>query len=647
MKKGKTWISVIGVVLLLVILVGLGSAMWRSHAREKRATDTLARAEALLSENKPIEALALLRRALPQDSDAFTEKKAALEIQAHLHMRNVPRLLHLYDRHPHLFLPHEEAALFACRALLQTGNKEPFHILRNSWKGRETDSGAWLALDVDALLVEGKRDAALAMLSEKRPDDEAETVRLIRLALLNAPDHLEEAWSYLEEASLLAPTNSDIRLFRGQILEQLGKPAAARVEYVAAHLAEPDNPRVRDQLAEFYRRQGNPNLALATWEAGLSPTAPGYLWLKAMFWSRMVKPLERDWTKATYPEERLTPLLVWLGHLPDTSLWDEETFYQVPDRTLFLSTRQELFWIRVVDHLARNQETQALLLLERNPFKARSWNPEMEEALVATLRFRKWGAFPREPKGDLTAGNSHPLFRQLIREDAEPSPELTALLQSPEAFSALFLAGGWLEAALHLHRMPEIPSGFPDWVSYGLTQAIRYNRSTEEALAFAQRQPQSPALTVLTGELLLSENRIDQGMARLADVAKAPTEAGFRAAWLTTMVHLDQGQPDKARQALENHPGLLKSLTGRELMARIAIAENKPEEATRLYTEVLTESTEAKVWLARQAYVAKRWEEARRLTTELNAQFPDSLQFRANLAAIADAEAKATQEVAP
>lgn len=646
MKKRNTVISVVGVLVLLIILVGLGSAVWRSHAQEKRAIETLKRAEALLTEEKPLEALALLRRVLPQDSDSLQEHKATLEIRAHLDMRNVPRLLHLYDRHPHLFLPHEEAALFVCRALLQTGNKEPYNALRQSWKGRETNAGAWLALDVDALLVEGKRDAALALLNEERADVDTETVRLIRLALLSAPDHLEEAWGYLEEASLLAPYNSDIRLFRAQILEQLGKPAEARVEYVAAHLAEPDNPRVRDQLAEFYRRQGNPNLALATWEGGLTPTAPGYLWLKAMFWSRMATPLDRDWTQATYPEERLTPLLVWFGNLPATSLWSNETFFQIPDRNLFLSTRQELFWMRVVDHLARDQENQALLLLERNPFKTRSWNPEIEEALVAALRFRKWGTFPREPMGSLSADSSHPLFRQLGTDTAEPSPELAALIKSPEAFSAIFLAGGWLEAALLLHRMPELSEDFPGWVAYGLTQAIRYNRSTEEALAFAARQPQSPALTVLTGELLLSENRIDDAMTRLAELAKSPSDAGFRAAWLKTMVHLDRGEIEAAEQTLSDQPGLADSLTGQELLARIAIAKDDPEQATRIYTEVMTESAEAKVWLARQAFAEKRWDEARRLTTELNALFPDSLQFRANLAAIAEAEGK-SNEVAP
>lgn len=643
MKRVNTLVIVLGALALLSAVAALGGSAWHNHARKRQATESLALAEALLADKRPRQALVVLRRVMHGESKNRREKRATLEILAHLQMRNIPRLLHLYDRYPHLFRPHEEAALFVCRGLLQTENDKTFHDLRGSWRGREKRTDAWLALDVDALLVTGERDAALAMLAPKRSDAKSETVRLIRLALLKAPDHLEEAWGHLEEAAMLAPSNSDVRLFRGQILEQLGKYASARVEYVAAHLAEPDNPRLSDQLAEFYRRRGNLHLALATWEKGLTPSTPGYLWLKAMFWSRMVEPLDRDWSKAACPPGRLSPLLAWLGQLPDTRLWDEETFFQVPDRTQLLSTRQELFWLRVVDHLSRDQETQALLLLERTPFKDRSFHPEMEEALVAILRFRKWGAFPQKPARLLSPDKSaHPLFRQLAEGGANPPHGLTALIKSPEAFSALFLAGGWLEAALRLHRLPEIPKNFPEWVPYGLTQAIRCNRGTAEALSFAEGQPQTPALTVLTGELLLAENRVDEAMTRLGETAGHPSGAGFRAAWFKAMVHLDRKEADAARQTVREQPRLARSLTGRELMARMAVAENNPREATRLYATLQKSSPEAKVWLARQAYADGHWTEARRLTTDLAALYPDVLQFRANLAAIARAEEEAT-----
>ena len=81
--------------------------------------------------------------------------------------------------------------------------------------------------------------------------------RLVRLALATSGSNLTTSWNYLADAAQLDPRNTEVRSFRAQILEQIGKDELARVEYVAAHVAEPQNPLLRDQLAEFYRRQGN------------------------------------------------------------------------------------------------------------------------------------------------------------------------------------------------------------------------------------------------------------------------------------------------------------------------------------------------------------------------------------------------------
>ena len=91
----------------------------------------------------------------------------------------------------------EEAALFVCRALLQTGNKNAFTTLRQEWQGMETNTGAWFALDVDASLVAGKRERALNTLTSTQFEGKTEAIRLTRLALLTATDDLEKAWGYL------------------------------------------------------------------------------------------------------------------------------------------------------------------------------------------------------------------------------------------------------------------------------------------------------------------------------------------------------------------------------------------------------------------------------------------------------------------
>ena len=633
--KNRTLIgATLGTLILVGVITIFGTAAWQRHTEEKKVTRAFDAATQLISEKRPKEALEVLRRTHPFVHEKRREERAALEIECFLQTGNIPRLLHLHDQYPQLFRANEDAAIFACRALLQTGNGKAYADLRGYWRDKSKNTGAWFALDVDAFIVEGQHEKALQMLTTTKFTGETEALRLTRLALLTAPENLEEAWGYLEEASVLAPYNSDIRLFRAQILERLGKSAAARVEYVAAHLAEPENPRLLDQLAEFYRRQGSPQLALSVWEKGLTPEAPGFLQLKAMFWGRMVTPLKREMPLGPTQEDRLAPLLGYLKALPDTKLWDGEAFFKVPDGALLLSSRQELFWLRVVDHLARNQETQALLLLERNPFHGASWNPEMEEALVAILRYRKWGAFPQDTTGDLATTGSTPLFRELATGRDKPSPEVAALLESPEVFSAIFLAGGWLEAALFLHRMPALPPEFPEWVPYSLAQAFRFNRGAEVALAFVEKQPATPAMDLLRAELLLTGDNTEAGMVRLKKMASLDSDVGFRAAWLLAMASLEKGETIAAKQAIDQQPRLAQSPIGRELMARIAVIDGKTTEATRLYASMVQESSEAKVWLARQAYEEKRWEDARRLTIELAAAHPETLQFRENLFAI-------------
>ncbi len=639
MKTKKSLGIIMAVLVVMVSGIVLTATIWNGHTRDKKITQAFEKAHHLLAKKDPRNALTVLRDIVPITQEKKTEERLAMEIECHLAMGNTPRLLHLNDRYPFLFLKNEAAALFVCRALMQTKNTAAFTALRQNWHGMESDIGAWFALDVDTFLVAGEREAARQMLTSTKFEGKTEATRLIRLALITAPDNLEKAWEYLEEAAVQAPYNSDVHLFQGQILERLKKPASARVEYVAALLSEPENPRIRDQLAEFYRRQGNPQLALATWEEGLTPSAPGYLWLKAIFWSRMVTPLKGETVTEPRLEDPLTPLVHYLDQLPDASSWSDERFFKIPDRTLLVSTRQELFWLRVVNHLARGQEGQALALIEKNPFKAISWHPEIEAALMATLRFRRWGAFPKRAPHPLSQEKgSHPLFKELAASSATPSPAMTALLKSPDAFSAVFLAGGWLEAALSLHRMPKIPAEFPEWFPYGLTQAFRYNRGASEALEFAKKQVDIPLMNLLQAELLLALNKKEEGKTRLKKEAPRPSGVGFRAAWLLTMTLLDEGKTTEARKTLVGQPLLVQSLIGRELMARIAVSEGNTAEATRLYTRLVAESEEARVWLARQAFAEKRWDEARRLTLELASAHPDSLQFRANLMAIQSME---------
>ena len=64
------------------------------------------------------------------------------------------------------------------------------------------------------------------------------------------------------------------------------------MEYVAALQADPTNLVMRDQLAEFYRRCGSIDDALAVWTADASKPVFDFMWVKTFFWSRVSQPVK-------------------------------------------------------------------------------------------------------------------------------------------------------------------------------------------------------------------------------------------------------------------------------------------------------------------------------------------------------------------
>jgi len=107
---------------------------------------------------------------------------------------------------------------------------------------------------------------------------------------------------------------------------------------------------------------------------------------------------------------------------------------------------------------------------------------------------------------------------------------------------------------------------------------------------------------------------------------------------ILSQAYLEKNEPEKARAALELQPKLSTSITGREIKARILLAEGKRELAGKLYASISDTSNEAKAYLARQAFQEKQWKTARELTLELQQEFPDNMQLRRNLMTISEEE---------
>lgn len=645
-------------VLLLVGIAILGASgaagfyTWRSYvisSQERRQQETV---RVLLEKSMGREALAIIRSMKASTAEESSDQWLSLEIEALAQVRNIRRLLYLYGQHPLEVLTHEQASLLVARSLLQMRNMDLFTQVRDAWRSREKSPELWLALDADVLITLGRPDEALALLESQSFEGKADCARLIRIALLRANHDLGGAWDLLEEAFRADPRNADVRSFRGQVLEHLGRTSMARVEYVAAHLCDPANPLQRDQLAEFYRRQGRYALALETWADGLSDSPLGYPWVKFLFWSKVAHPFESEAAAGEPPAGDLKPLILFMRSLPEKKFWDERSLQDNIMVQKLADSRQEVFWLKLIQALDEGSESKALDLLRSSPFKDVSFHGGIERALQIALVYRRWGVFVEPGVGKPVPAQGdeleHQLFRQLDelvrKENTTTSPgiavsrELDNLLKSRDIFSAIFLAGGWCEAALRLHTLSAIPDGFPDWLAYGLTQALRYNRGNKASLDFAGRQKSSPSLDMLIAEIFLAENRTSEACGMLEPLARHDGPIGLRSAWMLCVAHLDRQEFEKSKRIAAGNPAFSKSVAGREILARIALGTGDTREADRLFSLLERDSLEAKAYLARRAFERRDWERARKLTEELMLYFPDMLELRENIEKISREE---------
>ena len=489
------------------------------------------------------------------------------------------------------------------------------------------------------------------MLRSQTLTGKAEAARLERLSLLVANRDLPQAWKLLAEATALDPKNAELRSFRAQILETAGKPEAARVEYTAALAADEKNPLMRDQLAEFFFRQGNYDYALKLWEACLPDPTFDYVWLKTAFWGRMIHPVTLDSAKVSDGE--LQPLVRWVIDLPAGQFGDTNTFAQLPLARNYQGQRQEVFWLRVADALQHHREREAAQLLQFNSFHARSWQPDLESALVRILHYRYQKSF--NPNGYFyisatPAANQHQFFGTLqtlaARERADGRvtvpADLDALLRGPDAFAAAFIAAGWREAALNLCAVDTTPTNEPSWFAYGMAEALRMNENNAAAEKFIARQQPDPALKLLAAEMLIADGKSQEGVNRLPELAKLNTPVGYRASYLLALASVDAKQYDTAAKWVRQNPLLANELTGQELLADIDLRAGQIAKGEAIYRSIQDTSLQAKTYFARQAFNQKNWKLARELTSQLIRQAPDALQYRANLAEIDRLEAAAT-----
>ncbi len=644
MKTFRAWILSLAGVLAVVGLAGWASVHWRQAVINRQDAAARSRVASLLVTGQSREAVALIR----QQPRPFRHADwSRLEVRALAGTRAVQALNSLYHREPAVLLHDEEASLLLLRAWLAAREIPIYEQLRQSWRGREETPARWTLVDADALLWAGQRKAVVELLRSKSYSGRDEAGRLLRLALAVVPQDRSGAWDYLSRANLVDPRNPDIRSFRAHLLEASGRAPEARVEYVAAVLADSANPLLRDQLAEFYRRQGSLDLAVQTWQEALAPPSLDYIWVKALFWSRVIQPFSKP-LPGERPEGSLAPLVALLRETPRDRFYRAEVARGKPALSGLTRERPETFWLAVLDYVRAGRESEALKLLESGLSSARELQPELDAAFRQILTFRLTAVMPvwTGPASNRAAGpGRHSFFDELekLRQPPHYGAGLPALsptldfLKGPHAFSAACLAAGWREAALSLCEKAPLPPDAPEWYVYALAQALRYNRNPETALKLLAARPATPLLEVLSAEFLILLHRGDEGCARLVPLASRVDDIGLRAAWLLAVSRLEQGRGEEVRAIVAQQPALARSVTGRELEARVELAAGRLDKADAIYRAVAGDSIEARVWLARRAVWRKDWGEARTLTRELMTLMPEEMELRQSLLAIESA----------
>jgi len=637
---------IIGVVVLLVLGAGavFGVRAWRASVVLHQEQRAFKKARELLQADRAADAYAIVSTMAKPNS---TLDWPALEVAALAGIRDLPRLSAIFDKTPGRILADEDASVLMARAFISSRRPVDFNRVRTAWHGHEKQPALWLILDSDAFLLQGKPREAEKLLRGTTLPGKADADRLTRLALIVAGKDMNQAWQLINQASQLDPRNPDIRSFRAQILEAAGHPADARVDYVAAVIAQTNNPVLRDDLAEFYRRQGNYDLALQTWREAIALPSYDYLWLKAAFWGKLIQPVPLAADKVDAGD--LQPLAQWVISLPDNEYWNSNSFNNLTEAHRYLSDRQELFWLQMTELLRTHHEREAYYLLKFNSFRSRSWQPDLEAALRRILSYRLDHALSPSEFSYVSAtpaADRHQFFIALdtyARAEAGGSgtalpADLAALLKGPDVFAAAYLAAGWREAALQLYSGGN-PAAYPDWFAYGLAQEVRINRGNQPALELLAKSTPTPDIELLRAEILMTAGQTQDAMKQFAALANLNSPVGYRASYVLALADLDLKKFNDARAWVTRQPQLSKDVSGRELLARISLREGNPAEAAKQYHALAKESIEARVFLAHEAFDRKDYAEARRYTLELMQLLPDQLQLRQNLADIAKAAA--------
>lgn len=630
-------------IVAATVVGGTAVAVWRNGQTELRQQNL---AEQMIEEELYRDALEVIAL---KELDGDNREWLSMRVQCLIALRQTQALKTLFFKFPDYFGIDETAALTVARSLNSQGDEASYSSIRKLWRGREAESAAWLSLDADRLVRSGKKSEAIELLDGLKLPVGENAGRLTRLAILS-DDNAAVAWGHLEAAFRDNSRNPEVRLFRAQMLEASERIQEARVEYVAACLADVTNPNMHDQLARFYQRRGNLFQAITAWSQGVEHAATDFLEFDLLFWGKLAHPTMLDWNGRQLSAGRCRNSVQYLVELPIDQFWMQESFEQVLKESKNRTTRPELYWLQVLHFLKNGELEQARATLLQRRAEIEPSNSDLFRALSLSLNYKLTGEL--DPNRSWAANQDpsasrHRFLNQIDRLHAaehsgasgtndESMNQTRAFLSSSESEVALVMATGWIEAGIQLHNAfdSESSESLPNWYHYMLTQGLRMNRGPENAMRYLADCGPAPELQLIQAELLLAADQSEQSAEILDQLRKEPGGIGRRAAWLLCIMRLDEKKWEAARWIVEEQPTLRESVTGKELFAHIEYGQGNPEIATAIMKSIVNVSAQAKAFLARQAFSSNDFDTSERLIQEMQQELPDVITLRSNLQAI-------------
>ncbi len=468
MRKELALLAVLVIGLIIVINISYwpktSSEFSPSKLNERSSTDR-EQVLTLIRENHAKEALKIIKQ-YKEDMEAETpegQRWLALFIDASETIPDPLQLTILYEHSPQNFLVNEKASLLVAEQYIKTGQGDKYAALRAGWRNREDRSELWFVLDADRLVLEGKQPEAIAYLQSQEFNDSADAARLMRLGLLTLLTDPKESWKYFNAASKKDPDNSDLHIYKAKLLEAADKQDLAAAEYVTALQNDQKNPLIKNDAAEFYIRNGQYDKAIEIVTEGLPAPSSDALWIKALFWNKVLMPIKFNWAQHTPPTGFLQPLVNYLLVLNANQFWNDELYKNVANGHQYLQTQQATYWLRLLQALKEGQEKNAITLIENNPFQNNSWHPALELALLRILNYRQNGTLQLSAletpmkrmatkKSSIThySPDLYKKIEELAGNSTTISPDFAESLKSKEAIARAFLAAGWLEASSKL-----------------------------------------------------------------------------------------------------------------------------------------------------------------------------------------------------